>query len=127
MEKAGDTVVTPFSADYTPSNIEGSSTDQPRSRSGQYSRPISNFYTQVDRERLQIVFKNLTFSVQVREGKKRHWWRFGKQKDGSDGVNQKIILDNLTGIFEGGRFTAIMGASGAGKTTLLSVLVHIYF
>jgi ABC-type multidrug transport system ATPase subunit len=31
-------------------------------------------------------------------------------------------LDNISGTFAGGSFTAIMGASGSGKTTLLNFL-----
>ena len=34
----------------------------------------------------------------------------------------KMLLDNLSGMFKSGRLTAIMGASGAGKTTLLNVV-----
>ena len=35
---------------------------------------------------------------------------------------EKTILNGLNGVFQPGRFTAIMGASGAGKTSLLNVL-----
>ncbi|RKO88480.1 hypothetical protein BDK51DRAFT_42556 [Blyttiomyces helicus] len=56
---------------------------------------------------LQIVFRNLAFSVVVGSKKERH---------------EKVILKDITGVFRPGRFTAIMGASGAGKTSLLNVL-----
>ena len=34
----------------------------------------------------------------------------------------KMLLDNISGMFKSRRLTAIMGASGAGKTTLLNVV-----
>ncbi|KAJ3109158.1 ATP-binding cassette sub- G member 1 [Phlyctochytrium planicorne] len=55
----------------------------------------------------RVVFKNLGYSVTVKEGK------VAKQKD---------ILKGVTGEFRPGRLTAIMGASGAGKTSLLNVI-----
>ncbi|KAJ9116760.1 hypothetical protein QFC24_006651 [Naganishia onofrii] len=39
----------------------------------------------------------------------------------ADGKPKKL-LDNVTGIVEPGRLTALMGASGAGKTTLLNTI-----
>lgn len=35
---------------------------------------------------------------------------------------RKQILNNITGLCNGGEVTAIMGSSGAGKTTLLNIL-----
>jgi len=35
---------------------------------------------------------------------------------------RKTILNSVTGVFEPGKFTAIMGSSGAGKTTLLNAV-----
>uniref|UniRef100_A0A7S4NXY8 ABC transporter domain-containing protein n=1 Tax=Guillardia theta TaxID=55529 RepID=A0A7S4NXY8_GUITH len=35
---------------------------------------------------------------------------------------RKTILSSVTGVFEPGKFTAIMGSSGAGKTTLLNAV-----
>jgi ABC-type multidrug transport system ATPase subunit len=37
-------------------------------------------------------------------------------------MKNKLLLNNLSGIFKSGKLTAIMGASGAGKTTLLNML-----
>ncbi|KAJ3192234.1 ATP-binding cassette sub- G member 1 [Irineochytrium annulatum] len=59
----------------------------------------------------QIIFKDLTYSVLVTKKEK-------KEKI----VTEKIILNNISGEFKPGRFTAIMGASGAGKTSFLNVI-----
>ncbi|PNH12086.1 ABC transporter G family member 1, partial [Tetrabaena socialis] len=55
---------------------------------------------------LQIVFKNLSYTVKQRK----------------KGTTKKAILDDVSGVMEPARLTAVMGASGAGKTTLLNVL-----
>mmetsp|Transcript_26825 Transcript_26825/g.43807 ORF Transcript_26825/g.43807 Transcript_26825/m.43807 type:complete len:755 (+) Transcript_26825:191-2455(+) len=56
---------------------------------------------------VQVVFRDLNYTVQVGSGRKK--------KD-------KAILKDVSGVFQPGRFTAILGASGAGKTSLLNVL-----
>eukprot|EP01118_Nematostelium_gracile_P014681 TRINITY_DN5780_c0_g1_i1.p1 TRINITY_DN5780_c0_g1~~TRINITY_DN5780_c0_g1_i1.p1 ORF type:complete len:650 (-),score=148.57 TRINITY_DN5780_c0_g1_i1:3-1952(-) len=66
---------------------------------------------------VQLAYQNLTFSVPVNEKKKGLGALFKKKQ-----VSYKTILNNLTGTFEPGTLTAIMGSSGAGKTTLLNVL-----
>ena len=43
-------------------------------------------------------------------------------KDVSASINDKKILENITGVAAPGSTFAIMGPSGAGKTTLLSIL-----
>uniref|UniRef100_A0AAG5D9G1 ABC transporter domain-containing protein n=1 Tax=Anopheles atroparvus TaxID=41427 RepID=A0AAG5D9G1_ANOAO len=50
-----------------------------------------------------IQFQNITYEVKHRK-------------------EQKLLLNNISGTFESGRLTAILGPSGAGKTTLLNVL-----
>lgn len=35
---------------------------------------------------------------------------------------KKVILKNISGIFEKGKLNVIMGASGSGKTSLLNIL-----
>lgn len=42
-----------------------------------------------------------------------------------DGNKKRIILDNLSYEFEGGRLYAILGPSGSGKTTLLSLMAGL--
>jgi len=59
---------------------------------------------------IQVRFEDLTFSV-LNPKKKRE--ELGEYK---------TILSGITGSFEPGSVTAIMGSSGAGKTTLLNVL-----
>jgi ATP-binding cassette subfamily G (WHITE) protein 1 len=77
---------------------------------------------------LSLVYKNLTYTIKIREvepvdeekEEARKWYQFTKRPKKK--TVEKVILDDLTGIFRPGRLTAIMGASGAGKTSLLSVL-----
>ncbi|OCF57190.1 hypothetical protein L486_04646 [Kwoniella mangroviensis CBS 10435] len=54
-------------------------------------------------KRSVFTFKNVCYTVQV-------------------GGKERRLLDNVTGIVEPGRLTALMGASGAGKTTLLNTI-----
>lgn len=58
--------------------------------------------------RLQIVFKDINYSVTV--------------KSRGKGSCTKAILTDCSGVLEYSRVTAVMGASGAGKTSLLNVL-----
>ena len=37
-------------------------------------------------------------------------------------MQEKTIIDNITGVAKPGEITAIMGESGAGKTSLLNIL-----
>ncbi|XP_072050160.1 broad substrate specificity ATP-binding cassette transporter ABCG2-like [Amphiura filiformis] len=53
-----------------------------------------------------VSFHNLHYSIQVKENKKKV---------------EKIILNNVSGVFKSG-LNAIMGPSGSGKTTLLDIL-----
>lgn len=58
---------------------------------------------------LQIIWKNLSYDVDVKTGK------FCKTVTG-----QKRILHSMSGEIAGGTITALMGPSGAGKSTLLN-------
>jgi ABC-type bacteriocin/lantibiotic exporter with double-glycine peptidase domain len=53
-----------------------------------------------------IQFRDIHFSVSIK----------GKEK------KNKVILENVSGVFRPGRICAVMGASGAGKTSLLQIL-----
>ncbi|MEW5304769.1 MAG: hypothetical protein WDW36_007357 [Sanguina aurantia] len=59
--------------------------------------------------RMQIVFRDLVYKVQVKE-------------KGKKGLVTREILRGLNGVIQPSRATAVMGASGAGKTTLLNIL-----
>ncbi|KAG2442858.1 hypothetical protein HXX76_002937 [Chlamydomonas incerta] len=75
--------------------------------------PIKPPVLEVPDTRLQILFQNLTYTVQVKPAKK-------------GGETSKSILKDVSGVFEPARLTAVMGASGSGKTTLLNVLAGFY-
>ncbi|KAJ1978770.1 hypothetical protein H4R34_003081 [Dimargaris verticillata] len=90
---------------------------------------------------LQIVFRNLTYSVTVKNSPttpankyepvtdqvdsnaappppKSKFSLFGRGKR----ENQKVILQGLTGAFQPGRLAAVLGPSGSGKTSLINIL-----
>ncbi|KAJ3054386.1 hypothetical protein HDU99_007787 [Rhizoclosmatium hyalinum] len=71
-----------------------------------------------EKRRLQVAFKNIDFSVMIldKEKAKEPGFRFVQPK------MSKRLLKGVSGIFQPGRLTAVMGASGAGKTSLLQVL-----
>ncbi|EPZ36380.1 P-loop containing nucleoside triphosphate hydrolase protein [Rozella allomycis CSF55] len=52
-----------------------------------------------------VKFENLNYSVSIKAKKT---------------VTEKVILNNVSGMFKPGKFTAIMGNSGSGKTSLLN-------
>ncbi|RKP06073.1 P-loop containing nucleoside triphosphate hydrolase protein [Thamnocephalis sphaerospora] len=60
-------------------------------------------------EGLQLVFHNLTYRVPIIDP--------ATKKPAT-----KAILDGVTGVFQPGRLTAILGSSGAGKTSLMNVM-----
>jgi ABC-type multidrug transport system ATPase subunit len=41
------------------------------------------------------------------------------------GAGELQLLNNISGVFQPGVLTALMGASGAGKTTLMDVLAGV--
>jgi ABC-type lipoprotein export system ATPase subunit len=65
-----------------------------------------------------VTFNSLTMAVQVKDTKN------AKQGPpcGRAPTAMRTILAGINGVFEAGKFTAIMGASGAGKTTLLNAV-----
>ncbi|ORX98562.1 hypothetical protein K493DRAFT_280357 [Basidiobolus meristosporus CBS 931.73] len=67
-------------------------------------------------EPVQIVFKDLTYSVPVKDTSKKSGF-FSKRP-----MAEKQILKGLTGVFQPGRVTAILGPSGSGKTSLINIL-----
>ncbi|KAJ3121728.1 ABC transporter G member 24, partial [Physocladia obscura] len=68
-----------------------------------------------EKHKLQIVFRNLTYTVDIKDQNAKSSF-FKSQKI------PKKLLNNVSGIFQPARLTAVMGASGAGKTSLLQVL-----
>jgi len=98
---------------------------------GNYAVEISPLIQKESSKRIKekavtLTFKNLTYSVQVKNS--------NKQVSNSKCkiflilnlifflVVRREILRELTGVCRPGELTAIMGASGAGKTTLLNIL-----
>ena len=63
-----------------------------------------------------VTFNTLTMAVEVADTKAK------KGPCGRAPKNMRTILAGINGVFEAGKFTAIMGASGAGKTTLLNAV-----
>jgi ABC-type multidrug transport system ATPase subunit len=68
-----------------------------------------------------IACKEVRYAIKPKktllEVMKRSVLRKGASQDG-----EKIILSDVSALFNPGRFTAIMGASGAGKTSLLNFI-----
>ncbi|KRW98125.1 P-loop containing nucleoside triphosphate hydrolase [Pseudocohnilembus persalinus] len=62
---------------------------------------------------IDISFRNITYKVEIEKK---------NQKTGKPEKQNRVILDNLSGVCKAGEITAIMGASGAGKTSLLNIL-----
>jgi ABC-type multidrug transport system ATPase subunit len=65
---------------------------------------------------VDITFKNISYAVKVKkEGEKSRlpWKKV---------YENKLILNDVSGVFKAGEVTAILGVSGAGKTTLLNIL-----
>lgn len=64
--------------------------------------------------KMQVVFRNVNYFVQVHDGITGAEYR-------------KQILYDLNGVFQPGRMTAIMGSSGAGKTSLMNFVAgHLH-
>lgn len=66
-----------------------------------------------DATRMQIVYRDLKYTVQVKDKETKSFIK-------------KDILKGLNGVIQPGRTTAVMGASGAGKTTFLNVLAGMH-
>ncbi|KAK9016346.1 hypothetical protein V6N11_078847 [Hibiscus sabdariffa] len=72
-----------------------------------------------------LSFNNLSYSVKVR--KKMGLAPFcGKNADelDSNGVNAKILLNEISGEAREGEIMAVLGASGSGKSTLIDALAN---
>ncbi|MBA0634388.1 hypothetical protein Godav_022055 [Gossypium davidsonii] len=72
-----------------------------------------------------LCFNNLTYSVKVR--KKLGSIPFcGKNSDEteSNGINTKILLNEISGEAHEGEIMAVLGASGSGKSTLIDALAN---
>ncbi|KAJ3191562.1 ATP-binding cassette sub- G member 1 [Irineochytrium annulatum] len=69
-------------------------------------------------DQVEVIFRDLRYKVQVKVTKKDP--DTGKTRRGI--VENREILNGISGRFRPGKFTAIMGASGAGKTSLLNVI-----
>lgn len=65
---------------------------------------------------IDIVFENVSYSVEVEKERKGCGLPFFKE------YQQKIVIHDVSGVCKAGEVTAIMGASGAGKTTLLNIM-----
>ncbi|KAJ1660003.1 hypothetical protein IWQ61_000996 [Dispira simplex] len=90
---------------------------------------------------LQIVFKDLCYSVTVKGSPKENYQplpgnetntenvvappkqsRNPFRRNGGSRSHEKQILSKITGAFQPGRLTAILGPSGSGKSSLLNVV-----
>lgn len=73
-----------------------------------------------DLELLLITFRDLSYTVpaaSVAPSKGN-----GPEEENLDVTNEKVILNGISGCFEPGKLTAVMGMSGAGKTSLLNII-----
>ncbi|KRW98126.1 P-loop containing nucleoside triphosphate hydrolase [Pseudocohnilembus persalinus] len=80
------------------------------------SPKIENIYQITEGQKssnIDISFQNITYQVEI-EKKNKETGKLEKQN--------RVILNNLSGVCKAGEITAIMGASGAGKTSLLNIL-----
>lgn len=70
-----------------------------------------------------LSFHRLSYSVNLTKSARK---QIIKDNDGkkptTPGWNRKLILDNISGVFEPETLSAIMGPSGCGKSTLLDIL-----
>lgn len=64
-----------------------------------------------DCTKLQIVYKDLKYTVKVKEK--------------GEGVVSRLILKGVNGVIQPGKVTAVMGASGAGKVRIRKVSASI--
>lgn len=84
----------------------------------QVSRPR---FTSSQGPSVYLSFQNVGYSVPLIARGKMPWSR-KPLLDGAGQVQQKHILQDVTGYVAPGQLVCIMGASGAGKTSLLNIL-----
>ena len=106
---------------------------------GQKKRPGQQFdEPNQSGEPFQVVWQDISFKIGPSAGEKlldglrdawsclkgglaRGWPALEKPPDGGRS-NERVIFERLSGYFNSGELTAILGPSGAGKTSLLSAL-----
>jgi ABC-type multidrug transport system ATPase subunit len=73
---------------------------------------------------LDICFNDLSFTIKAEKStsSKLNCWKAKKSVPKPD----QVILDSVSGQFNGGRLTAIMGPSGAGKVRSSSFLKYYW-
>lgn len=71
---------------------------------------------------VEITFKKLSYFIQVPDKEQQESQPKLTRIFGRTPIIRKQILNDVTGMLQSGKLTAIMGPSGAGKTSLLQVL-----
>ncbi|KAI3943533.1 hypothetical protein MKW92_032455 [Papaver armeniacum] len=70
-----------------------------------------------------LSFRNLTYSVKINRKQTNPTYVAGARTKSSD-LNQKVLLNDISGEAKEGEILAILGASGSGKSTLIDALAN---